>query len=88
MQLSSARNRSGDPQALARLHANYVWHGMARDCSAYVRGCKTCKRAKIDRLQPAGLTRPLELPAGRWTDVSMDFITHIFIYNSVPDPNK
>jgi hypothetical protein len=40
----------------------------------YVAECDTCRRVKADHLRPTGLLQPLNSPAWKWEDISMDFI--------------
>lgn len=60
---------------------DYWWPNMHRTIERYVKNCDTCQRSKSVRHQPYGLLKPLEPPAARWTDISMDFIT------GLPDSN-
>ncbi|GMF62035.1 unnamed protein product [Phytophthora fragariaefolia] len=36
--------------------------------------CERCQRNKARQTKPPGLLQPLEIPGGRWVDVSMDFM--------------
>ena len=39
--------------------------------------CPACQRNKSTNELPAGLLQPLPVPARRWSDISLDFITHL-----------
>lgn len=39
--------------------------------------CEGCQRNKHVRGKPADHLRPLEIPDKRWTDISIDFTTHL-----------
>ena len=36
--------------------------------------CDICKRVKASHLRSASLLQPLNIPSGKWEDLSMDFI--------------
>ena len=48
---------------------------MARDVRVFVRSCDLCQRAKAPNRSLAGPLQPLQVASGRWTDISMDFLT-------------
>ena len=56
------------------LKKNYWWTRMKREVARYVAECDTCQRVKADHLKAAGLLQPLNIPAWKWEDISMDFI--------------
>ena len=56
---------------------DFYWPGMDADISAWIQVCPPCQRNKGSNRQPAGLLQPLPVPVRRWSDVSMDFITHL-----------
>lgn len=41
----------------------------------YVLSCRLCQQNRELNLRPAGLLQPLPIPEGKWTHISMDFIT-------------
>ena len=47
---------------------------MKREIAKYVSECDICKRVKASHLRSAGLLQPLNIPLGKWEDLSMDFI--------------
>ena len=47
---------------------------MKWEIAKYVLECDTCRRVKASHLRPAGLLQPLNIPSGKWEDISMDFI--------------
>ena len=53
---------------------HYWWKGMKRDISIFVSRCATCQQVKADHQKIAGLLQPLEIPTGKWNQISMDFI--------------
>ena len=55
----------------------YYWTGMDADISAWVQVCPACQTNKGGNQLPGGLLQPLPVPVRRWSDISMDFITHL-----------
>jgi transposase InsO family protein len=51
----------------------YNAHALQR-IREYVKGCSVCQRNKSIHLHPVGLLQPLPVPAGIWSDISMDFV--------------
>ena len=56
---------------------HYYWRNMHKDILRYVTTCEKCQRNKARQSKLPGLLNPLEIPKGRWTDLSMDFITSL-----------
>ncbi|MED6210333.1 hypothetical protein PIB30_118622 [Stylosanthes scabra] len=50
---------------------------MQKDIRSHVLSCKTCQQAKVENRVPAGLLKPLPIPAQVWEDISMDFIVSL-----------
>lgn len=59
-------------QALSR---SFYWPKLTADVQAYIRSCPTCQRSKSRNLKPMGLLQPLQIPAQRWDEITMDLIT-------------
>ena len=56
------------------LKRTFWWKSMKRDISIYVSRCANCQLVKSDQQRMAGLLQPLEIPAWKWDQISMDFI--------------
>ena len=53
----------------------FFWPNMKQDIEQYIKTCPACQRNGSNNQNPAGPLVPLEVPTGRWTDISMDFVT-------------
>ncbi|CAM8992550.1 unnamed protein product [Rhodiola kirilowii] len=67
----------GIRRTLARISANFYWKDLRGDVKAFVQHCETCQQVKAPNVAPAGLLIPLPIPDKIWSDLSMDFITHL-----------
>ena len=56
---------------------HFYWPKMAKEVKKFVTSCDECQRNKSSNQQPAGLLQPLEIPAERWAQVTMDFIVQL-----------
>ena len=56
---------------------DYYWLRMDADIKCWIQECPDCQRNKSSSQRTAGLLQPLPVPARRWSDVSLDFITHL-----------
>lgn len=65
----------GTAKTAAAIQKSYWWPGITTDIAKYVKTCLLCQRNKASTKKPAGLLQPLEVPADRWSEVTMDFIT-------------
>ena len=54
---------------------NYWWAGMRKTIARYLVNCDTCARIKPISHAPYELLKPMQVPATRWSSVSIDFIT-------------
>ena len=50
---------------------------MKKDIEDYVSKCLACQQVKTERQRPAGLLKPLLIPAWKWQDITMDFVTKL-----------
>ena len=55
----------------------YFWPRMKIDIQQYIKTCLECQRNKVRNIKARGLLQPLPVPARRWEDISMDYITHL-----------
>ena len=58
-----------------RIKQLFIWKGLTRDVSSFVRNCTICQASKYNHSASPGLLQPLPIPSEVWVDVSMDFIT-------------
>ena len=56
------------------LKQRFWWTRMKREISKYVSECDICRRVKASHLKPAGMLQPLNIPSGKWEDISIDFV--------------
>ena len=67
----------GNRATINLIKRQYYWTGMDTDISAWIQVCPPCQRNKGRTQLQGGLLQPLPVPVRRWTDISMDFITHL-----------
>jgi hypothetical protein len=53
----------------------FYWKGMLLSIKKFCSKCFECQKHNTNTQKLQGLFSPLPIPEGRWTDVSMDFIT-------------
>lgn len=56
------------------LSRSFYWNKMIKTVRRYVNTCDSCQRNKPTNKAVQGLFRPLPIPSGRWTDVTLDFV--------------
>lgn len=71
---SPAAGHFGHTKTIHGVARHFWWPSLIADVKHYVDSCETCARAKSDQRKPAGLLKPLPVPSGRWTHVSLDHI--------------
>jgi len=67
----------GKQRTLELIQRHYHWVGIEKDVAQYVTACTECQWANAKRHRPYGKLQSLEVPAGPWQDLSMDFITDL-----------
>lgn len=67
----------GVRRTLQLVAKHYFWPFLARDVQAYVLTCNRCQVNKVQNQKPKGLLQPLPVPTRRWSDISLDLITHL-----------
>ncbi|GMF40889.1 unnamed protein product [Phytophthora fragariaefolia] len=65
--------------------AKFYWTNMVKSVRKYVATCESCQPAKNPRGKPQGLLNPLDVPAARWQDISMDFMVSLPITSTECD---
>ena len=53
----------------------FWWKGLKQDIARFVAECDVSCRVKAEHLKPAGTLQPLPIPAWKWGDITMDFIS-------------
>nr|GFB45043.1 transposon Ty3-I Gag-Pol polyprotein [Tanacetum cinerariifolium] len=53
----------------------FWWSGMKRDVATFVARCLICQHVKIEHQRASGLLQQLDIPAWKWDEISMDFVT-------------
>ena len=56
------------------LARGFFWPKMLHSVKKFIKHCDRCQRIKPQRAAVQGLFKPLEIPEGRWTDVTLDFV--------------
>ena len=64
----------GQAKSFELLSRDYIWFGMRKDISRYIRNCHVCQRSCTPRHRPYGVLRPLSIPSRPWGAISMDFV--------------
>lgn len=67
----------GRARTLELVQRDFSWPGMTRYVRTYVSTCVTCKRIKVERHQPYGLLKPLDIPSRPWASISIDMIVKL-----------
>jgi hypothetical protein len=57
-----------------RIKKLFSWPGMKKFIKTWVAQCAVCQQAKTERVAYPGLLQPLQIPAGAWEVVTMDFV--------------
>jgi len=55
----------------------FFWPNMNKHITDYCDSCIKCQAVKPLNRAPAGALRPLQVPTGKWTDVTVDMITDL-----------
>ena len=53
----------------------FWWKGLKQDIARFVAECDVCCRVKAEHLKLDGTIQPLPIPAWKWEDITMDFIS-------------
>ncbi|KAI3499624.1 hypothetical protein L1887_35428 [Cichorium endivia] len=56
------------------LRSQFWWPGMKPRIVKYISKCSTCAQVKAEHQVPYGKMQSLQIPAGKWDDVTMDFV--------------
>ena len=67
----------GVAKTYASIRRDFYWPNLLSEVKAYVSTCDTCQRGKTLNLPPPGKLVPLQIPARKWSSISMDFIMEL-----------
>ncbi|KAL4583040.1 hypothetical protein LXL04_007604 [Taraxacum kok-saghyz] len=74
---STLGGHAGVQATIRRLATTFSWPGLKQDVTKFVQQCATCQAIKYPTHKPYGLLQALPIPAYTWSDITMDFITHL-----------
>ncbi|MBW0495158.1 hypothetical protein O181_034873 [Austropuccinia psidii MF-1] len=72
----------GQEKTLKPIKRDFYWAGMNQFIKDYVSSCQQCSRNKNIHHKKSGLLKPLQVPSGPWSSLSMDFITQLPLSNN------
>ncbi|KAI3780197.1 hypothetical protein L2E82_10168 [Cichorium intybus] len=64
----------GSTKTYQDLKQHYWWPGMKKRIAKYISHCETCAQVKTEHQVPYGSAQSLQIPAGKWEDLTMDFV--------------
>ncbi|KAL4584860.1 hypothetical protein LXL04_009470 [Taraxacum kok-saghyz] len=64
----------GSTKMYCDLRRHYWWPGMKPRVAKYVSKCATCAQVKAEHQVPFGNIQSLQVPVGKWEDITMDFV--------------
>ena len=67
----------GITKTIEMLARNYSWKSLRRDVRKYIKECQVCQAMKPSNTAPMGLLQPLPIPDRPWSQVAVDFVTHL-----------
>ncbi|MBW0549687.1 hypothetical protein O181_089402 [Austropuccinia psidii MF-1] len=74
---SSIAGHPAQEKTLKLVKRDFHWCSMTQFIKDYVSSCQQCSRNKNIHHKKFGLLKPLPIPNGPWTCLSMDFITQL-----------
>ena len=67
----------GVQRTIGKVRTYFWWKGMSGDIREFVESCPTCQLEKTDHTLQKGSLQSLTIPAAKWQEVSIDFITDL-----------
>ncbi|KAD3336850.1 hypothetical protein E3N88_32369 [Mikania micrantha] len=67
----------GGDKMYHEIREKFWWPGLKRSIAEYVSKCLTCAKVKAEHQKPSGLLQQPEIPAWKWEQVTMDFVTKL-----------
>ena len=72
----------GETATTNKLLPIYYWPSMSKDIKTFIATCIQCQIMKSYRPRSQGLLQPLDVPDGRWLDISIDFVSGLPVTRS------
>ncbi|MBW0541202.1 hypothetical protein O181_080917 [Austropuccinia psidii MF-1] len=72
----------GQEKTLKLMVRDFYWAGINQFINDYVSSCQQCSRNKKINHKKFGLLKPLQIPSGPWSSLSMEFITQLPLSNN------
>ncbi|MBW0566997.1 hypothetical protein O181_106712, partial [Austropuccinia psidii MF-1] len=72
----------GQEKTIKLIKRDFHWAGMNQLIKEYVSSCQQCSRNKNIHHKKFGLLKPLKIPSGPWSSLSIDFITRLPLSNN------
>jgi len=67
----------GQEKTYQAIKRRYYWKNMKEDIAKYVKECDSCQKSKSTNLKPPGLLQPIPIPEKKFSQISMDLVTHL-----------
>ncbi|KAI3724050.1 hypothetical protein L2E82_35815 [Cichorium intybus] len=64
----------GSTKTYQDLKQHYWWPGMKKRIAKYISHCEACAQVKAEHQVPYGTAQSLQIPAGKWEELTMDFV--------------
>ena len=71
---SPLRDHSGAKVTLHRIKQLFFWPKMKQMIHDKIAACPICQISKTERIAYPGLLDPLNIPTGKWKEISLDFV--------------
>ena len=82
---SRLAGHGGEYRTVQLVRRYFWWPSLDNDCRQFVKGCLKCQQNKASNRKYAGPLQQHKVAERQWTQVSMDFITHLPLTESKHD---
>ena len=67
----------GIQRTLGKVRRSFFWKGMTGDIRRFVENCPVCQMEKSDHTLSKGKLQSTQIPETKWSEISIDFVTHL-----------